>query len=162
MRTSVIFTIIGLLTVSGEKRLEEDADIHESSESQSPSTLLRTISFYGTDNDYGIELNGDKAFMRIEPKPIKRIEIPYEDGLQLLEGFYTISGIEDFRGKASDNRQTSLHYLVMTYDQIPERYSEDWVDYVIPKSEVPNHPEIRAWFDKMSQAKEMAEQSVVE
>ena len=85
------------------------------------------------------------------------MEISYSNGLSLLEGFYAIPRIEEYRGKESDDRQTSVQYLVVVYDEMPEHYSTDWVDYVIPKDIVALHPELNAWFENMRATKKQAE-----
>lgn len=123
------------------------------------ATMLRSIRFYGTDNDFGIELNGSSAFVTIDSQVQSRIEIPYDKGLRLLEDFYAIKRIEEYRGRASDDRQSSIHYLVNIFDMKPDHYSEDWVDYVIPKDRVPQQADLNAWFEAMRETKEEAEQA---
>lgn len=82
----------------------------------------------------------------------------YLDGLSLLEGFYAIPRIGEYRGKKSDDRQTSIQYLVVIHDEMPEHYSDEWVDYVIPKDSVVLHPELNAWFENMRAAKKLADE----
>ena len=123
---------------------------------ESKKPLIRTISFNDTNCDVGVELNGDRAFMRQDKVEPKRIEIPYQDGLKLLEGFYAIPRIGEYLGKESDDRRTALQYLVVIYDEMPEHYSKEWVDYVIPKDSVALHPELNAWFENMRTTQKQA------
>ena len=111
--------------------------------------MIRTISFNDESGEIGVEINGESAFLRRDAPEQQRTEIPYADGLQLLEGFYATSGVEEYRGKESDNRQTSIQYLVNIYDEARERYSEEWVDYVIPKDGVSINSELIKWFENM-------------
>jgi hypothetical protein len=160
MRAALILTLIGALTVGCEQQPKvDDSNNTAPASPKSEKPMIRSIGFNGDKEDFGIQLNGKHAFLRIETKPRKRIEIPYDEGLRLLETFYGISGIEEYRGKKSDDRQTSIHYLVDIHDEMPARYSEEWVDYVIPKDKVPLHPEINKWFQAMNAAKTSAEQA---
>jgi len=111
--------------------------------------MIRTISFNDASGKIGVELNGDRAFLRRDTPERQRTEIPYADGLKLLEGFYAISGVEAYRGKDTDDRQTSIQYLVNIYDEMPERYSDEWVDYVIPKDSISINSELETWFENM-------------
>jgi hypothetical protein len=115
--------------------------------------LIHYISINRIGERFGIELNGDQAFFRLETEVPERKKIPYCDGLRLLEGFYSISRIEAYRGKVSDDRQTSMQYLVNIYDEKPERYSKKWVNYVIPKNDVAANAELNAWFESMQAMK---------
>ena len=126
------------------------------SEAKAKRPMIRWIRFYGTDQDYGIELNGEQAFLRQESIEPNRIEISYEKGLKLLEDFYSLPRIETYRGKDTDNRQTSIHYLVNIFDEMPQRYSEDWVDYVFVKDELDSFPELKEWFGRMKSTQTLA------
>ncbi|WP_379713232.1 hypothetical protein [Haloferula chungangensis] len=119
--------------------------------------MIRSISFNDRNGDIGVELNGDRAFLRQDSPEHTRAEIPYHDGLNLLEGFYDIPRIEEYRGKKSDNRQTSIQYLVVIYDEMPQHYSDEWLDYVIPKDSVALNPELNAWFENMRTTKRQAD-----
>jgi len=63
----------------------------------------------------------------------------------------------EYRGKKSDNRQTSIQYLVVIYDEMPQHSSDDWVDYVIPKDSVALNPELKAWFEDMRTTQKQAD-----
>jgi hypothetical protein len=47
--------------------------------------LIRYISINRIGERFGIELNGDQAFFRLETEVPERKKIPYCDGLRLLE-----------------------------------------------------------------------------
>ena len=158
MRSALILSFGVLSLVGCERQAKEVAEASSvSSEVKLEKPMIRTISFNDTNGDIGVELNGDRAFLRQDSPEHKRTEIPYHNGLSLLEGFYAIPRIEEYRGKKSDDCQTSIQYLVVIYDEMPEHYSEEWVDYVIPKDSVELHPELNAWFEDMRAAKELAD-----
>jgi len=112
--------------------------------------MVRSIRFYGTDHDIGIELNGDRAFYHRESPENAKVQIPYEEGLALLEDFYALPRINEYRGKKSDDRQTSTHHLITIYDEKPEHYSKEWVDYLIPKDSAEGFPEFESWMKRIS------------
>lgn len=150
MRNALTLTLAIACLLSCERQTKKAIEGMSLSDGVEPEkVMIRYIRFNDKDGNFGVELNGDRAYLRQESEEHKRTEIPFRDGLSLLEGFYAIPRIEEFRGKKSDNRKTSSHYLVFVYDEIPERYSEDWVDYVIPKDRVALHPELGAWFENM-------------
>jgi hypothetical protein len=158
MRSALILAFGVLSLVGCERQAKELAEASSvSSEVEVGKPMIRTISFNDTDSDIGVEINGDRAFLRQDSLEHKRTEIPYLDGLSLLEGFYAIPRIEEYRGKKRDDRQTSIQYLMVIYDEMPEHYSEEWVDYVIPKNSVELHPELNAWFENMRTTKERAD-----
>lgn len=160
MKTALILSLLVTMFV-GCKEHSKNAPLKEGGPNAAKlaKPLIRDISINSDTQRFGIELNGDKAFYRLEAEIPERKEIPYRDGLKLIEGFYGIPGIEEFRGQKSDNRQTSIHYLVNIYDEMPERYSKELVDYVIPKDRVAFHSEIREWFESMQAANKLAEQA---
>jgi hypothetical protein len=159
MRNTLFLSLI-VTFLMGCKQRSKEVDISnsapESAELKKP--MIRSIDFNGVTGDFGVSLNGDNAYIVVKAKVSKRIEIPHRDGLKLLEGFYGILGIEAYRGNKSDDRQTSIHYLVNIHDEMPGRYSEEWVDYVIPKDRVLLEPTLNTWFESMQRAKEQAEQ----
>lgn len=158
MRNALTLTVSIACLFSCERQTTKATEriaVPDRVESEKP--MIRYIRFNDTDGNLGVELNGDRAYLRRDSVEPKRTEIPFRDGLSLLEGFYAIPQIEDFRGKKSDHRQTSIHYLVFVYDEMPERYSEGWVDYIIPKGSVALHPELGAWFENMRRTKRIAE-----
>lgn len=158
MRSALILSFGVLFLVGCERRAKEGAEAGSvSSEVKSEKPMIRAISLNDTNGKIGVELNGDRAFLRQDSPEHKRTEIPYRDGLRLLEGFYAIPGIEEYRGKKSEDRKTSIQYLVAIYDEMPERYYEEWVDYVIPKDSVERHPELNAWFEDMRATQELAD-----
>ena len=158
MRSAPII-FFGLLTLfSCERQSNKTAETTIASDIfGSERSMIRTISFNDASGKIGVEINGDRAFLRKDTPEHQRTEIPYADGLKLLEGFYAIPGVEAYRGKESDNRQISIHYLVDIYDEMPERYSDEWVDYVIPKDGISTNPELVAWFENMRTTKKQAE-----
>ena len=154
MRALFIISLFFVLS-SCERSVENTVDSgSEAQAKELDKAMIRFISFYGTDDSIGIELNGDRAFLRKKDSAPnrERFEIPYDDGLRLIETFYDISDIEKFRGTESDDRQTSVHHLISVYDENPEYYSEEWIDYVIPKAIVHNYPEIHKWFTDIQDA----------
>jgi hypothetical protein len=158
MRNALSLTLVIACLFSCERKTteaKETISVNDRVESEKP--MIRYIRFNDSDGNLGVELNGDRAYLRQDSVEHKRTEIPFRDGLSLLEGFYAIPRIEEFRGKKSDDRQTSIQYLVFVYDEMPERYSEDWVDYVIPKDSVALHPELGAWFENMRTTEKIAE-----
>ncbi len=158
MRNALTLTLAVAFLFSCERQTREATNtISVIDEVESEKPMIRTIRFNDTNGKIGVELNGDRAYLRQDSVEHKRTEIPYRDGLNLLEEFYAIPRIEEYRGKKSDDRQTSIQYLVVVYDEMPERYSEDWVDYVIPKDSVTLHPELNAWFENMRATKRIAE-----
>ena len=154
MKTALIISLLVTMFV-GCKERSTNATVKEVKPAavELAKPLIRDISINSGSERFGIELNGDRAFFRLQAEVPERKEIPYGEGLRLLEGFYSISGIEEYRGKDSDDRQTSVQYLVNIYDEMPERYSKDWVDYVIPKNEVSANTELQAWFESMQTMK---------
>lgn len=115
--------------------------------------LIRVLRFVGGDDDYGIEVNGNEGFLR-QDDGAKRPGISFERAAGLLEEFYAIPGIEGYRGKKSDNRQSAIHYLIFVYDEVPSRYVEETVDYVIPKAEVKEGSPTAVWLEKMRRLRE--------
>lgn len=160
MRTALILALAIASLCSCERR-SKDATLTtsalEGADLKKP--MIRTISFNGSNGNFGVELNGDRAFLRQDSIVPKRIEMSYRHGLKLLEEFYAIPGIEEYRGKESDDRETSIQYLVDIYDEMPEYYSDEWVDYIIPKDTVAHHPQLNAWFQNMRTAKKLSDES---
>ena len=157
MRTVLILALALASLFSCERQSKDTtktSSVTDGVESKKP--MIRTISFNDTDGKIGVELNGDRAFWRQDSIEHTRTEIPYRNGLNLLEGFYAIPRIEEYRRKESDNWQTSIQYLVVIYDEMPEHYSKEWVDYVIPKDSVALHPELNAWFENMRTTQKQA------
>ena len=115
--------------------------------------LIRVLRFVGGEDDYGIEVNGNEGFLR-QDDGAKRPGISFERAAGLLEEFYAIPGIEGYRGKKSDNRQSAIHHLIFVYDEVPSRYEEETVDYVIPKAEVREGSPTAVWLEKMRRLRE--------
>jgi hypothetical protein len=158
MRNALTLTLAIACLFSCERKTTKTTEtISVTDRVEAEKSMIRYIHFNDTDGDIGVEINGDRAFLRQDSVGHKRTEIPYRDGLSLLEGFYAIPRIEEYRGKKSDDRQTSIQYLVVIYDEMPEHYSEEWVDYVIPNNSVELHPELNAWFESMRTTKEIAD-----
>lgn len=158
MRTDLIIVITVASLFSCERQSQEatkTTSVSDGVESKKP--MIRTISFNDANGEIRVELNGDRAFLRQDSMEHTRAEIPYRDGLNLLEEFYAIPRIEEYRGKESDNRQTSIQYLVVIYDEMPQHYSDEWVDYVIPKDSVALNPELNAWFENMRTTQKQAD-----
>ena len=158
MRNALTLTLAVALLFSCERQTRDATKtIYVNDGVESEKSVIRTILFNDTNGNIGVEINGDRAYLRQDSIEHKRTEIPYRDGLNLLEGFYAIPRIEEYRGKKSDDRQTSIQYLVVVYDEEPQHYSEYWVDYVIPKNSVALHPELNAWFENMRTTKKLAD-----
>lgn len=121
--------------------------------------MIRSIDVNLEEESIGIQLNGDKARLVINPYGKERIyyDIPYQDGLALLEQFYSIKNVKLRRGKASDERYDSKQYIVNIYDEMPERYSDDWIDYIYPKEESSTDTDFSAWLAAMKLAKIQAQ-----
>ena len=143
-----ILCLIPLLLFGCEKGSDHTAVPSRSPESsEAPKPMIRLIWFAGGKKHQGIELNGDRAYRQHGPSGTEKSEIPYEEGLKLIEEFYAIPGIERLRGTKNQPRENSTHYIIAIYDEKPGRYSKDWVDYLIPKDIA--DPQIRGWLDKM-------------
>jgi len=157
MRTVIFISLLFTFFVGCKEKSEEAEVVTPAIEgSKAVIPMIRAIRFFGTEEDFGIELNGERAFLQQESITPNRIEIPYEHGLELLEDFYSIPGIENYRGKKSDDRQTSVYYLVHIFDEMPQHYSEEWVDYIIPKNKLDSLPRVKEWFDSMYSTQKIA------
>ena len=85
-----------------------------------------------------------------------KVEVPPEKVIALIDDFYGIPGIESFRGKKSDNRQSALQYLIVVYDEAEGRYSEETVDYVIPKDSIESGSPFHRWLKNMEALRNQA------
>jgi hypothetical protein len=137
-----------------KQQITKSVSIDNQEEKAKKKDLTRSIRFYGTDDDFGVVLGDQEAFLHQSAVSPQQIDISHDIALSLLEDFYAIPSIEEFRGKPSDNRQTSIQYLIQIYDEMPQYYSEDWVDYVIPKDQVALHPKLDKWFQQMHTLRE--------
>jgi len=146
-----IFILLVCTTFSGCRQEEPpvvtEPETEASDQAQRPP--IRIIRFYGTNKSFGIELNGERAFLTQNTTPKIKLEIPFDDGLSLLEGFYKISGIERYRGSDDDERTTSIQYLIHIYDEMADRKFGEWVDYIVPKDRLSSDPELVNWFERM-------------
>ncbi|GAA5118760.1 hypothetical protein JIN84_22690 [Luteolibacter yonseiensis] len=157
MRAALIPLLIGLsLAACKQEGLDSRAATPVSETRVPEKPMIRSIRSVGTDDAFGVMLNGDRATFSQGSAKSNRINLPYAEGLKILEDFYAIPGIEAYRGKKSDNRQTSIHHLIHVYDEMPERYSEEWVDYVIPKDKVAGNPPLAKWFAAIDTLRERA------
>ena len=71
---------------------------------------IRWIRTYGTKNGFGIELNGDRAFLREDGFSGTRTEIPREEGDTLFNDFYRIKNLKEYSDSKVDNPSTCLLY----------------------------------------------------
>ncbi|YCM47019.1 hypothetical protein V2O64_24565 (plasmid) [Verrucomicrobiaceae bacterium 227] len=154
--------IVGILACSlfaGCKETPETSEVIPTTTEDSPKTKpkIRYISLDGKNGKFGLELNGDRAFIRDNSAEETRSEVSYQHGLALLQEFYDIDGIERYRGTNSDNRQTSKQVLVTVYDEEPQYYSEDTVDYIFSNQLVTAETEIGAWLGRMQSLRESTE-----
>ena len=126
--------------------------------------MIRSIDVNFGKERIGIELNGEKARLVINPYSKKRdyFTIPYSEGLALLERFYNIQNVEDHLGKSSNKLYESTQYIINIYDEMPSRYSDDWIDYVYPKDESVKDADFSEWLAAMQTAKKQAEQDGAE
>jgi len=153
----VFFTIL----VSCEKQAENRISSNEAAKvEKTEQAMIRSIDVNIGKERVGIQLNGKKARLTINPysKERERFEISYSEGLNLIERFYNIKNVESHRGKPSDNLYESTQYIVNIFDEMPTRYSEDWVYYVYPKDKSGSDHDFRSWLDAMQSAKKHAEQ----
>lgn len=158
-RYLVILGISACSIFVGCKENPKTGEVTTTTIGDSPKTRskIRYISLDGTSGKFGLELNGDRAFIRDKSAEEPRAEISYQDGLALLEEFYDIDGIESFRGTSSDNRQTSKQVLITVYDEEPQYYSEDTVDYIFAKEVVTAGTEIGEWVGRMQKLRQSPE-----
>ena len=153
MRTLTLLLAAALLAGCQKKNTttaSKAAPIAEEAPERKP--LIRSLIYSATDETYMVTVNGDKGDFQLDKWKVKeRIneEIPFATASGLIEDFYAIRGIEDYRGKHSDNRQTAIHHLIMIYDERPDRYSEDTVDYVIPKKGVEPESPLGQWLERL-------------
>ena len=156
MRSLLLYAIISISLVACKQTKENrivEATPAETEKTERP--IIRWIRFYGTDDSYGVELNGERAFYRAREH---RAPVAYERGLALLEDFYGIPGIANYLGRADTVRNTDDSFLITIFDELPQHYSEEWVDYVIPKGNVALDNGLDNWFSAMAALK--AEQAV--
>lgn len=118
--------------------------------------LIRWLRFVGTNDDYGILVNGQRGYLDQEGGSARKVEVPPEKVIALIEDFYGIPGIESFRGKKSDDRQSALQYLVVVFDEAEGRYSEENVDYVIPKDSVETGSPFHRWLKNIEALRNQA------
>ena len=141
-----------------------DSSMGSGSQSQNISEkhYLRSIRTYGTDDDFGIELNGGRAFLNQDASKPKRREIPFEVGESLVEEFYSIKNLERFSGSKIQDQRTDTHRWINVYDLKPEKYSEDWVAYAIPLELMNSDDPIVQWYKSLDhmRSKQQSEQVV--
>lgn len=144
MKTSVACLILAAFLFGCEKReatVESAADLGSKTVKSSRASHIRVIRIYGTDDNFGIELNGNQAFITQDAYKPKRREISFSVGEELIEGFYSIKDLESFSSSKISNQNTDTHLWINVFDERPDKYSEDWVAYAIPNelldSEVP-------------------------
>ena len=115
----------------------------------SKKPLIRSIRTFGTGDNFGIELNGDRAFLNQDARQPKRREISFEDGENLLSEFYSIKELESFSGAKIQNKRTDTHLWINVYDEKPEKYSQDWVAYAIPRELLTSDAAIIQWLKSL-------------
>lgn len=152
----IIAAAIPLLGGCNEKAAHSSPPAAPEVKVHADKPLIRSFRFVGTHDDYGIELNGQQGFLHQEGDGRKLMEVPAEKVIALIEGFYGIPDIESFRGKKSDNRQSALQYLVAVYDEAEGRYSEEYVDYVIPKDSIESGSPFHRWLKGMEALRSQA------
>lgn len=114
--------------------------------------LIRSIRIYGTEDDFGIELNGDQAFLLQEAREPERKKISFEVGEKVVNQFYLVKDLESFNSKKIQQHDTDTHLFINVYDEKPEKYSEEWVAYAIPLELLNSDTPIAVWvksLDKM-------------
>ena len=162
MKTTLLATLALVLLVSCNKRTENaSAPEDDASKAISERAMIRTIDVNLEEEEIGIQLNGDRAQLVINPYSKDRIyyDIPYPDGLALLEQFYSIKNAKLHRGKKSDDRYDSKQHIVNIYDEMPEHYSDEWIDYIYPKEESATDADFSAWLAAMKSANIEAQQA---
>ncbi len=152
---SLILTTSALLLVGG---CQEKSDVvlppaRAEAISDKEKPIIRSFRFVGTNDNYGIELNGGRGFLRQDGGGESQVEVPSEKVSALIEDFYGIPDIENFRGKKSDNRQAALQHLVAVYDEAMGHGRDEYVDYVIPKDSVASGSPLYLWLQGMEALK---------
>ena len=113
----ILFVAIVALTVltSCDKQAKNEFVSNGDTDGAKPErSMIRSIDVNIGKERIGIELNGERARLRINPysKEREQFEISYREGLALLEQFYRITNVEEHRGKSSDKRYESTQYIV--------------------------------------------------
>ena len=125
----------------------------------SERTVFCSIDVNIGEERVGIELNGKKARLQINPYSKERqcLEISYHQGLRVLEQFYSISNVEEHRGDPSDDRQESTQFIVNLHDEMRQRHSQDWVDYIYSKDKSDSNREFSDWLASVESLKVQTE-----
>ena len=147
--TSILFSVLSIGCKEQEEAMDSSEDFEAQGQSVAEKHLIRSIRTYGTDDDFGIELNGDRAFLNQDARKPKRREIPFEVGESLVEEFYTISNLESFSGTKIQDQRTDTHLWINVYDEKPEKYSEGWVEYAIPLELMNSDVPIAQWCETL-------------
>ena len=114
---------------------------------------IRWIRTYGTKNGFGIELNGDRAFLREDGFSGARTEIPREEGDILFNDFYRIKNLEGYSDSKVENPRTATYVWIQVFDERPQYYSEEWVGYGLPMSELDENTSFADWFRRFKALK---------
>lgn len=155
MKVSLVTFIAFTFFVSCGRQEEESAGLNESAKVTNPErTMIRSINVNTGKERIGIELNGERARLIINPYSKEReyLTIPYCEGLALLEQFYSIKNVKNHLGESSDRLYEASQYIVNIYDDMPGRYSDDWIYYVYPKNESMSDGDFRGWLAAMQSA----------
>ncbi|MBK1854754.1 hypothetical protein JO972_07275 [Verrucomicrobiaceae bacterium 5K15] len=148
MKISVACIALTAFLLGCEKREETVVSAAASeprTDGNSRDGYIRVIRTYGTDDNFGIELNGDEAFLRQDAHEPKRREISFSVGEKLVEEFYSIKDLERFSGSKISNQRTDTHLWINVFDERPDKYSEDWVAYAIPNELLDSDVPIAKW-----------------
>jgi hypothetical protein len=146
---SVVFAALSFGCKKREEAMDFAANLVPQVHDVSKKHLIRSIRTYGTHDNFGIELNGDRAFLNQDARKPKRREIPFEVGESLVEEFYSIKELESFSGTKIQNQRTDTHLWINVYDEKPEKYSEDWVAYAIPRELLTSDAPIVQWLKSL-------------
>ena len=146
---SVVFAALSFGCKKREEAMDSAASLEPQVQDIPKKHLIRSVRTYGTDDNFGIELNGDRAFLNQDARKPKRREIPFEVGENLVEEFYSIKDLESFSGTKIQNQRTDTHLWINVYDEKPEKYSHDWVAYAIPRELLTSDAAIVQWLKSL-------------
>ena len=170
MRSALAIALTLTLLMSCKER-GQDARVSDQKikETNQTHVVIRSIDVnIGTAQDVsrglvGIELNGDRARLIVNPYKNSRqyYDIPYSEGLALLDQFDSIKGVSKHLEKPSDRLYEDYQYIVQhyTYFDTPERHTQDYVSYVYPKKGSISDSDFSDWLAAMQSAREHAEQA---
>lgn len=144
-----ILPFIPLALLAGcEKKAESfEVLVWSRDDAETTKPMIRSIRLSGDENYGGIELNGDRAYRRHGSSGTDKTEISYDEGLKLVEEFYSIPGMGKLRATKDQPKNNSTHHIVIIHDEKPEYYSRDSVVYLIPKDTT--DPQTLGWLGKM-------------